>query len=193
MIRIISSYTSSYLKTLKNLKEGTLYVADTENGKWISLNIDDHQVLKDKFKNQTEIQIRLREAAKLVGATAQNRPEDIDIDPISGDVFVSLSNNKEAGDYHGSILKISEDSQDKTGTTFVASTYLSGGEAGGFSCPDNLAFDPKGNLWMTTDIFGSTLGMGEYVNFLANGLFLIPRSGERAGQNHSSCFSTSCC
>ncbi len=169
-------------KNPRDLKEGTLYVADTENGKWISLKREDHEVLQKRFKNQTEIQIRLREAAKLVGATPQNRPEDIEIDPLTGDILVSLSNNKEKGDYHGSILKISEETEDKTGTNFTASTYMAGGEAGGFSCPDNLAFDPKGNLWLTTDISGSALGKNQYVNFLSNGLFLIPRSGEKAGQ-----------
>ena len=47
--------------------------------------------------------MRTREAALLVGAR-MNRPEDIEIDPVSGGVFISLTNNK-PGDFHGSILK----------------------------------------------------------------------------------------
>ena len=33
---------------------------------------------KNKFKDQTEVLIRVREAAKLLGATELNRPEDIE-------------------------------------------------------------------------------------------------------------------
>ena len=51
-----------------------------------------------------------------------------------------------------------------------------------FSSPDNMAFDPKGNLWFTTDVSGSSLGIGEYAFFNANRLFVIPRSGKNQGQ-----------
>lgn len=166
----------------RDLKNGKLYVADTINGKWLSLDINENEILKKRFKNQTEVQIRVREAATLMGATPQNRPEDIEIDPNTGNVLVALANNKEVGDFHGSILKIVEDSADKTSLTFKAETYLAGGEKNMFSSPDNLAFDPKGNLWFTTDVSGFSLGKGKYENFNSNGLYLVPRTGERAGE-----------
>ena len=78
----------------QSLKEGTLYVADTKQGKWIPLDWKKQPVLQKKFKNQTEVLIRAREASKLVGATELNRPEDIEIDPITGNIFVSLTNTK---------------------------------------------------------------------------------------------------
>ena len=131
-----------------SLKEGTLYVADTINGKWLALDWANQPILKRKFKNQTEVLIRAREAAKLLGATALNRPEDIEIDPITGHILVSLTNNTTKGDYHGSILKIEETNGDFDALSFKASTYRSGGETDGFSCPDNLAFDLAGNLWI---------------------------------------------
>ncbi|TCI95120.1 DUF839 domain-containing protein [Tenacibaculum sp. M341] len=167
-----------------SLKEGTLYVADTVNGKWLSLDWETQAVLKEKFKNQTEVLVRAREAAKLVGATELNRPEDIEIDPVTGNIFVTLTNNKDKGDYHGSILKIEETEGAFDALTFKASTYIAGGEENGFSCPDNLAFDLSGNLWMTSDMSGSSMNREDkpYMPFKNNSLFVIPRSGKDAGK-----------
>ncbi len=167
-----------------SLKEGTLYVADTENGKWLALDWESQPVLKNKFKDQTEVLVRSREAAKLLGATELNRPEDIEIDPITGGVFISLTNNKEKGDFHGSILKIEETNGAYDSLTFKASTYMAGGEENGFSCPDNLAFDMSGNLWITSDMSGSSMNREDkpYMPFKNNSLFVIPRHGEDAGK-----------
>lgn len=167
-----------------SLKEGTLYVADTINGKWLALDWESQPILKNKFKDQTEVLIRAREAAKLLGATPLNRPEDIEIDPISGNIFVSLTNNTSKDDYHGSILKIEETENAFDALTFNASTYKAGGEENGFSCPDNLAFDMAGNLWMTSDMSGSKMNneSGPYMPFKNNSLFVIPRHGKDAGK-----------
>ena len=167
-----------------SLKEGTLYVADTINGKWLALDWENEPILKEKFKNQTEVLIRAREAAKILGATPLNRPEDIEIDPITGNIFVSLTNNKKKGDYHGSILKIEETGQKFDALTFKASTYKAGGEENGFSCPDNLAFDLSANLWFTSDMSGSAMNKAgkPYMPFKNNSLFVIPRYGKDAGK-----------
>ena len=167
-----------------SLKEGTLYVADTINGKWLALDWEKQPLLKSKFKDQTEVLIRAREAAKLLGATALNRPEDIEIDPITGNIFVSLTNNKPKGDYHGTILKIEETNGAFDALSFTSSTYIAGGEENGFSCPDNLAFDLSGNLWMTSDMSGSAMNRADkpYMSFKNNSLFVIPRYGKEAGK-----------
>lgn len=167
-----------------SLKEGTLYVADTVNGKWLSLDWESQPVLKEKFKDQTEVLIRVREAAKLLGATELNRPEDIEIDPITGHIFVSLTNNKTKNDFHGSILKIEETDGNFDALTFKAFTYKAGGKANGFSCPDNLAFDMSGNLWMTSDMSGGSMNKEDkpYYPFKNNSLFVIPRHGKDAGK-----------
>ncbi|WP_239000297.1 PhoX family protein [Hyunsoonleella ulvae] len=167
-----------------SLKEGTLYVADTLNGKWLPLDWERQPVLESKFNNQTEVLIRARAAAKLIGATPLNRPEDIEIDPISGNIFVSLTNNLDKNDYHGSIMKIEETNGKFDALTFKASTYIAGGEDNGFSCPDNLAFDLSGNLWITSDMSGSAMNKedGPYIPFKNNSLFVIPRHGKDAGK-----------
>ncbi len=167
-----------------SLKEGTLYVADTINGKWLALDWENQPVLKDKFKDQTEVLIRAREAARLLGATELNRPEDIEIDPITGNIFVSLTNNTSKNDFHGAILKIEETNGKFDALTFEASNYIAGGEENGFSCPDNLAFDLSGNLWMTSDMSGSAMNKENkpYMAFKNNSLFVIPRYGKDAGK-----------
>lgn len=177
LYKFISSKPSS-------LKEGTLYVADTVNGKWLALDWENQPKLKAKFKDQTEVLIRVREAAKILGATELNRPEDIEIDPITGNIFVSLTNNKPKKDYHGSILKIEETNGQFDALTFTASTYKAGGTANGFSCPDNLAFDMAGNLWMTSDMSGGSMNRADkpYMPFKNNSLFVIPRYGKDAGK-----------
>lgn len=163
-----------------SIKEGTLYVAQLETGRWLPLDINSDPRLKEAFKDQTELLVRTREAAKILGATPLDRPEDIEVDPKNGDVYVALTNNKAKGNYHGSILKIKE--RDKKDLKFKHETFKSGGAANGFSCPDNMVFDKNGNLWLTSDISGGSIGKGAYAGFGNNALFLIPRRGKQAGE-----------
>lgn len=176
-----NEFLYKFISTKKDsLKEGTLYVADVKKGEWRSLSMEDSPILKEKFKDQTEVYIRAREAARLLKASPLDRPEDIQIDPLTGAVFVTLTNNKPKGNFHGSILKIVE--KDKADLNFKSSTFRAGGTRSGFSCPDNLAFDQNGNLWMTSDISGGSIGKSPYKKFGNNGLFVIPRRGGLAGK-----------
>ncbi len=165
-----------------SLDEGELFVADTFNGRWISLDIHKQKDLQNHFTSQTEVLLRVREAARLVGGTPQDRPEDIEVDPITGSVIISLTNNKNKNNLFGSLLKIDEENGDPLSLNFHPSVFLMGGEQNGFACPDNLAFDRYGNLWMTSDISSSVLGKKDYAPFLNNGLFVIPTSGANAGR-----------
>lgn len=166
----------------QSLESGKLYVANTEQGKWISLDRNEQTILQQNFKSQTEVLIRLREAAALVGGTPLDRPEDIEIDPLNGNILITLTNNRPKGNHYGSILKIEEKSADKCGTEFKASVFLTGGETTGFACPDNLAFDPNGNLWFVSDISGSSMNKPPYTAFKNNGLFVVPSYGKDAGK-----------
>ncbi|MAZ48855.1 MAG: alkaline phosphatase [Halobacteriovoraceae bacterium] len=163
-----------------SFKEGILYVANIEMGRWLPLDIELSPKLKSHFKNQLEVLTFAREASKILGATKLNRPEDIEIHPFTGEIFVSLTNNKKKGDFHGSILKISEDDQDHGSLTFSSEIFSLGGEK--FSCPDNLAFDTAGNLWFASDMSGSAIGEEPYKKFGNNGLFVIPTQGDYSGK-----------
>lgn len=164
------------------LDSGILYVANIEKKQWIPLDVNLNSNLKAKFKDQTQLLIRTREAAKMVDATPLDRPEGCDIDPITGAVFLNCTNNKKRGRPHGSIHKFVEQNNDYLSLNFSHSVFVTGGEDSGISCPDNIAFDKKGNLWIATDISDEALGKGEYEFHGNNALFYIPMSGEFAGQ-----------
>jgi secreted PhoX family phosphatase len=165
-----------------SLVDGTLYVANVLLGRWMSLRYEDSEVLQKMFRSQTDVLINLREAAKYVGGSPLDRPEDIEIDPVTGHVFISLTNNSNRNNPYGSILKIAEQGNDYAGMNFEASTFLAGGEATGFACPDNMAFDQSGNLWFASDISTAYLNRSPYVAFRNNGLFVVPRVGKQAGE-----------
>src|SRR5690606_21945420 len=159
-----------------SLKEGTLYVANLSIGEWVSVVWEDHKILQEKFKDQTEVLIRLREAAPLIGGSLLDRPEDIEIDPLTGSVLVAATSNATIDNYYGQIMKFDEiDGYD--GLKFKHDTFLAGGSENGFACPDNMAFDPKGNLWFTCDVSGGAMGMEPYTEFKNNGLFVVLREG----------------
>lgn len=163
-----------------SLEKGELFVANIEKGEWISMDIEKQSVLKKNFKDQTDVLIHARKAGRLLGATHLDRPEDIEIHPQTGDVFVCLTNNKPLGNYHGKILKISEDKKDHGSKTFKSEDFMVGGDS--FSCPDNMVFDKQGHLWLATDISGGSMNKDPYSKFKNNGLFYIPTSGKHAGK-----------
>jgi secreted PhoX family phosphatase len=91
------------------------------------------------------------------------------------------------GNRHGHILELTESRNDAAAETFSwdlplvcgdpadPSTYFAGFDktrVSPISCPDNVAFDPAGNLWIATD--GNALGSND-------GLFAMPLSGAERG------------
>lgn len=164
------------------LSEGTLYVAklDTSTkGSWLELSIENPE-LKDRFADQADLLINTRNAAKILGASTFARPEDLEVNPQDGSVFVALTQNLSQNNYHGSIMKIKENNY--TDLEFNYEEFVMGGEGIGLSCPDNLIFDDKGNLWVTTDIKGEYLNKEPYAYQGNNSLFVIPVQGENAGK-----------
>lgn len=170
-----------------SLAQGVLYAADTERGRWLELS-PRNPALKE-FGDLETILTHARDAALIAGATPQDRPEDIEISPHeAGVVLISLTNHtkRDPANYYGSILKLSEGGGDHGSLEFTSESFLPGGpdhEHGeSFACPDNLAFDPQGNLWLTCDISESKIGKGPYSDFGNNGLYLIPMNGPQAGK-----------
>ena len=158
------------------LEKGTLYVANMGSGKWVPLTMDTVQP-KDKngkFKSQADICVNTHEAALLVGGTPTDRPEDVEINPIDGTIYIAHTNNDKHGNFHGHITRFVEANDDLASLEFDFEIFAAGGKQSGFSAPDNLTFDTKGNLWTVTDISSSKLNGGIYKHFKNNGMFVIP-------------------
>ncbi|HEY8979920.1 MAG TPA: PhoX family protein [Streptomyces sp.] len=212
---------------LSLLDEGTLYVAkltgdspaieidgsgklpsDGEfdgSGEWIPLATATAKGAVSHVEGMTaeEVFVFTRLAGDKVGATKMDRPEDIEPSPVTGKVYVALTNNSKRGvdanpkadeanprnaNKHGHVLELTEhrgcpESLKFGWTLFLVAgdpddpnTYFAGFPKSGvspISCPDNVAFDPHGNLWISSD--GNQLGSHD-------GLFGVATKGARRGE-----------
>ena len=173
---------------LNLLSEGDLYVADFGNGQWLLLDYGRNESLRDAvaeetgeplFTSQAQVLADARAAALAIGGTPTDRPEDIEIHPRTGEVYIAMTNNSDHGNYFGQIVKLSE-TGGWTSDTFRWGIFAAGGPQSGFSSPDNLVFDPHGNLWMVTD---SGTGEGTIYEFLGNNsMFFMPTEGPDLGK-----------
>jgi secreted PhoX family phosphatase len=88
----------------KYLNAGTLYVAkfnDDGTGQWLPLTLANSRIANYadyKFADQAEVLVNARIAADAAGATKMDRPEWGAVNPLNGDVYVTLTNNSRRGD-----------------------------------------------------------------------------------------------
>ncbi|MBD2020664.1 DUF839 domain-containing protein [Leptolyngbya sp. FACHB-36] len=171
-------------------------------------------------EKQGAILIDAHYAGNAIGATCTARPEDTEIAP-DGSLFIAFTSgsvSKEDGSpdirifkgpdgssayEHGWIMHLTEDGNEPSATSFRWKMIATGGEpsAGGlgFANPDNLMFDPKGNLWMVNDMSSDKLNRtvpanrvektGKVVSpsnvrgiFGNNAIWCLPVTGENAGK-----------
>ncbi len=189
------------------LDAGTLYVAkfnDDGSGEWIPLVQGEGPLTAENgFETPADIAIKTRLAADAVEATPMDRPEDIEVNPVNGKVYIMLTNNtkREAGDTPppnpraenawGHVIEMTEDGDDYAATSFAweilllcgdptddaVETYFAGYDktkVSPISCPDNCTFDNKGNLWIATDGQGKTIDYND-------ALHMVPVEGEERG------------
>jgi secreted PhoX family phosphatase len=149
------------------------------------------------FADAGEVLVRTRQASDLLGATKMDRPEWIAIDPVRGEVYCTLTNNSargmpgqpgvdganpRAGNVMGHIIRWKEDG-DFDAATFRWNHLLLAGDPGNerpeargtirgdlFACPDGLAFDPRGVLWIETDMHAGQMYRGEMQRMGSNQL-----------------------
>ena len=169
----------------KYMDRGTLYVArfdDQGKGVWLPLTVDsvttDNSTLGAKFTDLPGIILNTRGAADAVGATPMDRPEWTAVNPLNGDVYLTLTNNNgrttpnianpRTPNRHGHIIRW-HDSDDHL--TFEWDIFVFGANAAGtadlnrsgltelnqFASPDGMSFDSRGILWVQTDNGESTI------------------------------------
>ncbi len=164
------------------LHSGTLYAASFGDGKWLPIDLKRSPKLRDAgFKSQAEVLVRTREAATVLGATPLDRPEDCEVHPLDGTLYVALTNNTKHGNYYGQIVRLLENGDNPEGEGFRYEIFMAGGPQSGLACPDNLTFDSRGNLWVATDIAGYNTNRGAYELLGNNGIFMVPTRGADAG------------
>ncbi|WP_461172186.1 PhoX family phosphatase [Arthrobacter sp. Z1-9] len=172
-------------------------------GEWLPLVVDGKSAVPGMSVEEVLVYTRL--AADKVGPTKMDRCEDVEPSLHTGKVYVACTNNSNRGvgsnegatevnprnqNRDGHIVEITE-TGDQTSTTFSWNllmvcgdpaqgdvTYFSGfpvDKVSPISCPDNLAFDSVGNLWISTD--GAPSGIGR-----ADGLFKVTLDGAERGK-----------
>jgi secreted PhoX family phosphatase len=160
------------------LDEGTLFVARFDadgSGEWLPL-VHGHGPLTgaNGFADQGDVLVKTRLAAAALGATPMDRPEWTSVDPNTGLVYVTLTNNTSAGKQEnpanprtpnrwGHILRWQEARGDHAATRFEWDIFLLAGQGRGsgdgstiadedsFGSPDGLWVDPDGRVWIQTD------------------------------------------
>ncbi len=167
------------------LSDGVLHVADTVNGRWIPLDPELTPELAKRGMSLADICVRTRVAASFAGATALARPEDVEIHPQTGEVYVCLTTWHDGQDEVGAILALREAGDDHGALTFEHKILSQGAQDNGFTWPDNIAFGPQNSLMVTTDYKvdkPEPLPGTPWEKYGNNGLYLVPTSGPRRGQ-----------
>ncbi|GAA3674267.1 PhoX family phosphatase [Arthrobacter ginkgonis] len=165
------------------------------SGAWLPLVVNGES--KVEGMSVEEVLVYTRLAADKVGATKMDRPEDVEPNPVTGKLYIALTNNTDRGkagkkagadeanpragltsatsNRDGHVIELTETGNDAAALTFgwnilllcgdpqapASQLYFSGYPAEKVSpiaCPDNLAFDSKGNLWISTDGQPGTIG-----------------------------------
>jgi secreted PhoX family phosphatase len=140
------------------------------------------------FADQAEVLIKARQASDRLGGTKMDRPEWLVVDQASGWVYCTLTNNSERGkpgkpapdaanpranNVMGHVIRWKDDGDFDATTMRWNHLVLAGdpaqprAEAQGnikgdlFACADGLTLDPRGLLWLQTDMSATEMGKGE--------------------------------
>jgi len=187
------------------LDDGTLYVARFDasgEGEWVALVFGRNGLAPENgFASQAEVLVRARQAADRAGGTRLDRPEWTAVDPATGTVFVSLTNNADRGkqgrpgadaanprapNRFGHILRWTQAGGDHGATRFhwdilalagdpnAADAGVRGNVVGdAYASPDGLMVDARGVLWVQTDVSPTQLLQGDHARYGNNQMLAV--------------------
>lgn len=190
------------------LDRGVLSVAkfnDDGTLNWLPLVFGKAPLIPENdFHGQADVLIETRRAADLLEATPMDRPEDVEPDPVTGKVYVMLTNNwqRTAGQVDaanpravnrfGHILELIPPGGDHAAPTYRWDVLVKCGDPkaigvgaswnpatsdnGWFAAPDNCAVDGRGRLWIATDQAGAWSRTGT-----ADGIWALETEGPLRG------------
>jgi secreted PhoX family phosphatase len=198
------------------LSEGTLHVARFRpdgSGEWRPLVLEspldpspdpnDLQpeippgaaTLGDVYSSLGAVLMDAYRAANLVGGSPSGRPEDVEVHPKDGSVFVAFTASAHRPglwtNRHGEVWRLEEETGDVTGRRFRWERFAVGGppdpalaaQGRVFTQPDNLVIDRRGDLWMTCDIAPENVNQVDpFAVFKNSGVFRLPVSGPDRGR-----------
>ncbi|AWB66397.1 dTDP-glucose 4,6-dehydratase [Saccharobesus litoralis] len=144
------------------------------------------------FHSQADIALDTRKAADLLAATPMDRPEDVEVNPVNGKVYVMLTKNDSrkpdqlnapnprAYNKAGQVVELIAPQGDHSASVFkwdltllagnpkqtITNYHTATSDNGWLACPDNCAFDNLGHLWLSTD--------GAEDHGVADGLWAMP-------------------
>jgi secreted PhoX family phosphatase len=190
------------------LDTGTLYAAKFNadgSGEWLALAPGQNGLTAEAgFADLSDILVNTRAAADKAGATKMDRPEWGAVDPKTGEVYFTLTNNTSRTDAQvdpvnpraknqfGQIVRWTEQGGDHTATKFRWELFVLAGPTDSrtlsgqpltadslFGCPDGLWFDADARLWIQSDIGESEQNKGDF-KALGNNAMLAadPKTGE---------------
>jgi uncharacterized protein len=197
------------------LSEGTLYCArfnEDGTGQWRPILMDTPldpapdprdakpplpagaQRLGDVYASLGAALMDAYRAANTVGGSPSGRPEDVEVHPGDGSVFIAFTASAERpglwANRHGEVWRLEEEGADPRALAFRWSRFAVGGPPDPartgrvFTQPDNLVFDRRGDLWVATDIAGEHANAGgPYGSFKNSGVFRIPVTGPDRGRS----------
>lgn len=164
------------------LDDGTLYVAKFNadgTGEWLALTPGQNSLTPENgFADLADILVNTRAAADQAGATKMDRPEWGTIDPATGEVYFTLTNNNRrdmtqidavnprAENNFGQIVRWNYAGGDHSLPTFAWNLFVIAGTARNslivtgetlgddntFACPDGIWCDQNSRLWIQTDM-----------------------------------------
>jgi secreted PhoX family phosphatase len=191
------------------LDAGTLYAAkfnDDGTGEWLALAPGENGLTPENgFADLADILVNTRAAADQAGATKMDRPEWGAVDPQTGEVYFTLTNNTRrmqtqvdmanprAVNQFGHIIKWTEAGGDHAATTFDWDLFVIAGdrarsatytgealdETNAFACPDGLWIDEDRRVWIQTDVGEAEQNQGDFAQFGNNQMLCAdPVTGE---------------